>query len=162
MARDHARIKLSIWNPVDDFVSLRSSEQHAYFTLMSNKGLSRCGVLDDIPSRFVRLSADMTKAKWRAAINGLVAARYVLVDEHTEEMLLRSYVRHDGVMDRANMGKATGTAFEAVVSDDLRRAIGDELARLMKEAPDLKGWEGLAMTSPTAHAMACGMESRKP
>lgn len=161
MARDHARIKLSIWDD-PDFLALKANEQHAYFVLMSNKGLSRCGVLDDIPSRFVRLAKDMTKPKWRTALAGLVRARFIIVDASTEEMLLRSYVRHDGVMDRANMGKATGTAFEAVVSDALRHAIGNELARLMREAPDLKGWDGLAITSPTAHAMACGMESRKP
>lgn len=160
MARDHARIKVNIWDD-PDFIALKASEQHAYLAMMSNKGLSRCGVIDYIPSRFVRLAGDMSKSRWRGAVVGLRAARFVVVDDTTEELLIRSYVRHDGVLDRVNMGKATGTAFEAVVSDDLRHAIGDELARLMKEDPDLPGWIGLAVTSPVAHAMACGMEWRK-
>lgn len=160
MARDHARVKLSIWDEASDFRSLRMVEQDAYFMLMSNPGLSRCGVATYIPSRFEGLAADLTPARLKAAVKGLIAARYVVLDERTQELLVRTYVRHDGVLDRLNMGKATGTAFEAVVSREIRHAIGDELARLMKEKPDLPGWEGLAATSPIAHAMACGMESR--
>lgn len=158
MARTHGRIYVSIWDD-PDFIALKRDEQHAYFVLMSNKGLSRCGVIDYIPSRFEGLSTDLTAAKFRVAVAGLQRSRFVIIDDHTQELLLRSHVRHDGVFDRANMGKAVGTAYEAVVSRSIRRAIGDELARLMKEAMDLPGWAGLAITSPEAHAMACGIES---
>ena len=159
MARDHARVKTSIWDD-PDFLALRIVEQHAYLMLMSNKGLSRCGVITYIPSRFEDLAADLTPAKFKAATNGLVAARFLVLDKRTQELLLRSYVRHDGVFDRENMGKAVGTAFEATVSRKIRDAIGDELARLMADRPDLPGWKGLAATSPVAHAMASRMESR--
>lgn len=158
MARDHARVKVSIWDD-PDFLALRVAEQHAYMAMMSNAGLSYCGVLDFIPSRFDHLAKDLTPAKFKAAVIGLRKARFVVIDERTQELLLRSYVRHDGVLDRVNMGKACGTAVEAVVSDAITDAIGDELARLMKKRPDLPGWMGLAATSPKAHAMACGMES---
>jgi len=157
MARDHARFKINIWDDVD-FTSLRISEQHAYFALASNRGLSRCGVVTYIPSRFEDLASDLTPARLRAAVRGLREARFVVVDDHTQELLVRSYVRHDGVLDRLNMGKATGSAYEAVVSDAIRCAVGDELARLMKEKPDLPGWDGLAVTSPMAYHMASGME----
>jgi hypothetical protein len=159
MARTHGRLKVSIWDD-PDFIAMKRDEQHAYFLLMSNKGLSRCGVIDFIPSRFESLAADLTDAKFRAAVAGLQRARFVVVDKRTQELLLRSHVRHDGVFDRANMGKAVGTAYEAVVSRPIRQAIGDELARLMNDSPDLPGWVGLAMTSPEAHAMARGIETR--
>lgn len=159
MARDHARVRVSIWDD-PDFLALRAAEQHVYLALMSNKGLSRCGVIDYIPSRFEHLAADLTTSRFRAAVKGLRNARFLVLDELTQELLVRSYVRHDGVFDRVNMGKAVGSAFEAVVSHNIRDAVGDELARLMKEKPDLPGWEGLANTSPIAHALACGMESR--
>jgi len=164
MARDHARILTAIWED-PDFLALKIAEQHAYFMLFSNLGLSRCGVITYIPARFEHLASDLTAAKLRKAIDGLRSSRFAVVDDRTQEILVRSYVRHDGVLDRVNMGKATGTAFEAVVSADLRAAIGVELARHMKEKPDLLGWTGLADASPTAHAMACGiacpMESGK-
>jgi hypothetical protein len=156
MARDHARIHTAIWED-PDFLALKVAEQHAYFMLVSNLGLSRCGVITYIPARFEHLAADLTAARLRKAIDGLRSSRFAIIDPRTQEILVRSYVRHDGVLDRVNMGKATGTAFEAVVSADLRSAIGVELARHMKEKPDLLGWTGLAETSPAAHAMACGM-----
>jgi hypothetical protein len=157
MAR-HTRVYASIWDD-PDFLALKVSEQHAYFLLMSNKGLSRCGVITYIPSRFEHLSTDMSAKRFAVAVHGLRGARFVILDERTQELLVRTHVRHDGVLDRVNMGKACGTAFEAVVSHEIRSAIGDELARLMKDAPELAGWQGLAATSPTAHAMACGLES---
>lgn len=157
MARDHARVKTSIWND-PDFLELKISEQHCYLALMSNKGLSYCGVIDYVPGRFAYLAADMTQARFKTAVAGLVKTRFVIVDERTQELLLRTYVRHDGVLDRVNMGKATGTAIEAVVSWKLREAIGNELRHLMKESPNLLGWTGLAETSPKSHAMATGME----
>lgn len=158
MARDHARIKLAIWDD-GDFLALKIAEQHTYMMLASSPGLSWCGVIDYIPSRFDHLADDMTPAKFVKAIAGLRDARFVVLDDRTQELLLRTYVRHDGVLDRVNMGKACGAAFEAVVSRRIREAIGDELARLIKERPDLSGWTGLAMASPIAHSMACGMES---
>ena len=158
MARDHGRIKTSIWKD-PDFLGLRANEQHAYFLLITNLGLSRCGVVTYIPARFEHLAADLTSAKLRKSIDGLCDARFAVVDPDTQELLVRSYVRHDGVLDRVNMGKATGSAFEAVVSHRIKRVIGDEMRRLMVERPDLPGWQGLAITSPVAHAMACGMES---
>lgn len=159
MARTHSRLKVSIWDD-PDFIALKRDEQHAYFMLMSNKGLSRCGVIDFIPSRFEGLAADLTDAKFRSAVTGLQRARFVVIDRRTQELLLRSHVRHDGVLDRVNMGKAVGTAYEAVVSRSIRAVICEELARYMKESDTLPGWIGLAATSPEAHAMACGMESR--
>lgn len=165
MARDHARIHTAIWDD-PDFLALKVAEQHAYFMLVSNLGLSRCGVITYIPARFEHLAADLTTARLRKAVDGLRTNRFAVIDDRTQEILVRSYVRHDGVLDRVNMGKATGTAFETVVSAELRAAIGVELARHMKEKPELLGWTGLAETSPTAHAMACGMacpmESRMP
>lgn len=159
MARDHARVKLSIWDDAD-FLALKSNEQHAYFTLFSHKSLSRCGVMMFIPSHFEHLAADLTPARFKSAVGALRRSRFVVIDDHTREILVRTYVRHDGVFDRENMGKAVGTAFEAVISPAIKHAIGDELARLMDERPDLPGWKGLAATSPTASAMASRMESR--
>ena len=155
----HRRIYVSIWDDVD-FLDLKCAEQHAYFVLLSNPGLSRCGVITFIPSRFEHLATDLTDTRFRAAVNGLRRSRFVVIDDRTQELLLRSYVRHDGVLDRVNMGKACGTAFNAVVSRGIKDAIGNELARHMKDEPDLLGWKGLADTSPEAYAMASGMESR--
>ncbi len=159
MGTVYARIKLSIWDD-PDFLALKVAEQHAYFALVSHKGLSRCGVTTFIPSHFEDLAHDINPARLKAAVAGLRAARFVVIDDRTQELLVRTYVRHDGVFDRENMGKAVGSAFESVISGRIKEAIGDVLASLMQDRPDLPGWKGLAATSPVAHAMASRMESR--
>lgn len=158
MARDHARIKTKIWED-PAFLSLKVVEQYAYIAIVSHPKLSWCGVVDYIPARFEGLASDLTETKFKAAVRGLTAQNFVVIDTKTQELLVRSYVRHDNILDRTNMGKAVGSAFNRVASSQVRAAIGVELARYMAAKPHLEGWRGLAATSPEAHAMACGMTS---
>jgi hypothetical protein len=159
MARDHARIYLSVWND-DDWRSLTSAAQHTYWTLMAQPRLSYCGVLDYFPSRLAELSTDQTEAKVKASVKALERARFVVLDSRTHELVIRSYVRHDGVLDRVNMGKAVGRAFDRVISTKIREAIAHELGRLMADRNDLSGWIGLKEQSPMAFDMASAMASR--
>lgn len=165
MARDHARILTAIWRD-DDFLALDPAAQHAYLTIVSQQRLSYCGVMDYIPSRLATLARTNTEAKMRAAVRSLEKARFVVVDTQTHELLARSYVRHDGVMDRTNMGKAVARAFQAVVSRKIRDAILTELGRLYAE--DLKagkkrlGWVGFADLEPDGFDMASAMASTIP
>lgn len=153
MAREYARIRCDVWTD-PDFGKLTVLEQHVYWLLLSSKGLSRCGVLSFIPGRFVGAAADLTEPKLIKAVNGLTEAGFCGLDKRTMELCIRSYVRYDGVLDRANMGKAVGTAYEAILSTKLAEMVGRELARYYRENPSLPGWDGLAATSPSAYYMA--------
>jgi len=161
MARDHARLYLSVWND-PDWRNLTVAAQHAYALLVSHQRLSYCGVLDYFPSRISTLASDLTERKVRAAVSALEVARFVITDESTDELLVRSYVRHDGVMDRLNMGKATAVAVEQVCSAQIRDAVLNELGRLMSEKPTLAGWTGFKEKSPIAFDIACAMASTIP
>lgn len=161
MARDHARIHVAIWAD-DDFRALPAHAQHVYMTLVSQPRLSYCGVLDYFPSRLAALSGDGTEAKIRAAIKTLERARFVVVDRKTHELVIRTYVRHDGVLQRPNMGKAMGRALGHVVSDRIRSVIIDELSRLHKADPKLAGWIGFRDECPKEYDMACGMQYAMP
>lgn len=158
MARDHARVKVSIWGD-PDFRALTAADQWGYLAAFSQAGLSYCGVLDYIPGRIAQLADDLTATKVKAIIRGLERAKFIVVDRETAELLVRSYVRHDGVLERVNMGKAVGSAFERVTSAAIRDAIAVEMGRLMAEEPSLAGWIGLKETSPMAYAMASSMAS---
>lgn len=159
MARDHARIQLAVWGE-DDWRDLDASAQHAYWMLLSQPRLSYCGVLDYIPSRLAVLAKNMTESKVKSAIRDLERAKYVLVDRNTHELLVRTYVRHDGVLNRPNMGKATARALERVVSLPLRDAVITELGRLLSAEPGLSGWIGFREVSPIAFDMASAIASR--
>lgn len=162
MARDHARMQTKLWAPESDFRALSWEAQWAYEMLCQQEALSYAGVLDYRPGRFSVLAKGLTAAKVQGAVKRLEAARYVIVDRKTEELLVRTYVRHDGVMDRANMGKAVGRALAKVVSVELHRAIVDELAKHYEARPSLAGWDGLADLYPDVMARVSGMASTIP
>lgn len=147
MARDHARISLDIWDD-NDWTSLTSVQQIAYLTLISSPDLSYCGVLPYLPARYALLAKDWTERKFAAAITALEAGRFVIVDRTTAEVLVRSYVRHDGLLKQPNVTKALVKAYNRVHSEHLRAAIRVELARLLREIPEARGWQGLIDTSP--------------
>lgn len=158
MARNHARIFTAIWKD-PDFRRLDQNAQHAYLTLVSQEALSYCGRLDYIPSRVADLTEGLTAARVRAAMRSLERARYVVIDHKTHELLVRSFIRHDGVLKRRNMGNAVARALGLVISQHIREAILTELARLWAEDPGAEGWAGFKDFDPMAFDMACVMAS---
>jgi hypothetical protein len=143
VSRDHARIQTAIWQD-RDFRGLSVPAQHMYMTVLSQPTLSRCGVLDFIATRLAALSASQSVRKVQTTVAELERCLFVVVDRHTCELLVRTYVRHDGVLDRENMGKAVARALSRVVSLDIRDAVVYELARVFSQRSDLSGWRGFA------------------
>lgn len=147
MARDHARFKVAIWAD-EDFKALRAPHQHAYFMVTSQAKLSYCGVLDYIPSRLAKLAKGLTEAAVETMIEGLEKTRYVVLDRDTQELLVRSYVRHDELLQSPNMAKAMAKDYGEVISARIRAAILVELQRAHKEGPAMAGWKGIKEKFP--------------
>lgn len=160
MARDHARIFVSIWSD-PDFRALPVAAQHLYLMALSQPRLSYCGVMDYLPNRLAKLSDKATPRTVSAAARVLERHNFVLTDEDTGEFLLRSFVRHDGLLAMPNMTKAMAKDYCAVLSDVLRDAIDAELRRAYAESPDLAGWKALENHYPDIYAMASRKGSRK-
>lgn len=139
MARDHARIDLEIWND-DDFRELSPRAQHLYFVLLTSPTLSYCGVCDWRPSRIIPLAGGWTRDGLEAAAEELAERLYIVVDEDTEEVLVRSFIRNDGLMKQPKMAVAMAKAFAGVASKSIRGVIAHELKRLHADQPDLNGW----------------------
>lgn len=139
MAREHGRIYTSIWSD-EDFRRLTVGAQHMYLMLATSPTLSYCGVADWRPARLRPLAHDWDKAAFRAAVVELVQRLYVVVDEDTEEVLVRSFIRNDGLMKQRHMGVSMAKAHSAVSSNALRGVIVHELLRLHGDEPELKGW----------------------
>jgi hypothetical protein len=60
---------------------------------------------------------------------------FVVIDEATEEVLIRSFFRHDGILAQPNPMKGAAREFAAVASSRLRGVISHELRRLREEFP---------------------------
>ncbi|PSR63964.1 MULTISPECIES: hypothetical protein [Nocardia] len=143
MARDHARIWLSIWED-DDFRALPKESQHLYFVLLTSPSLSYAGIVDWRPGRIAKNAAGWKADEVRSAAGPLIRGLYILVDEDSEEALLRTFIRHDGLMKNPNMAVSMALAFADAASPELRGVIVHELRRLHESDPDLKGWAKVA------------------
>lgn len=139
MARDHARIRLDIWTD-EDFCALSSGAQWLYLRLLSDGTTSFAGVADWRPSRIAARTADLQALDVEMYSTELEDGRFILPDRDSEEVLIRSFVKHDGLMKSPNMAAAFVKAHAAVASGVLRAVIVGQLANLETSQPDLKGW----------------------
>ncbi|SFT31857.1 hypothetical protein [Streptomyces sp. ok210] len=129
MARGHGRILTSIWEDAD-FLALDESEQRLYMFLISQPNLNHAGLLDLTLRRWSRKARGLTVAELEKRIGTLEAARFVVVDEDTEELLIRSFVRNDGVWRMPKvMGAMVSGALE-ISSKRLQRALLEEMDRI--------------------------------
>ena len=135
MARDRANINTAMWTD-QDFRDLNMAEQHLYKLLMTHPTLSYVGVADWRPGRIAAMTADATAAGVRATAESLQAKRYVFIDDETEEILVRSFLRHDGLLKQPKLSISMVNAFGSVASKMVREVITYELQRLQVEHPD--------------------------
>lgn len=142
MARSFAQIQVSIWSD-EDFKELDQLAQHMYFVLISQPRVNLVGVMDYMPKRLAACCYTMSTEDVESAVKTLVEHRFVLVDEETQELLIRSFVRRDGLLRTPNVAKGAAADFGEVMSERLRDAIEKELRRAYRDEPDLHGWKGI-------------------
>lgn len=129
MARGHGRILTSIWED-GDFKALDPAEQRLYLFLISQPNLNHAGLLDLTLRRWARKARGLTMAELEKTITALEDARFIVVDEDTEELLIRSFVRNDGVWRMPKvMGAMVSGALE-ISSKRLQAALLSEMDRI--------------------------------
>lgn len=129
MARSHARLYTSIWAD-PDFVALSASAQRMFLFLVSQPDLEHSGVIALRPKRWTHSAAGLVIADVIRDLDMLGAARFVVIDEDTEELLIRSLMRWDGVWKQPNVAKSAATNIRTLTSAAIRAALRDELLRL--------------------------------
>jgi hypothetical protein len=130
MAREHARILCSIWRPGDDFRDRSPGAQRLYFLLLSQRELNNAGVMPLMIGKWSRCSAATTPDDIRDDLAELDEHRYVVVDHETEELLIRTFIRNDGVAKQPNILKNALRLAVQVESPTIRVALGQELLRI--------------------------------
>lgn len=142
MSRIYAQIQLSIWDD-EDFLDLSMPAQWLYFYLSTNADLSYAGVTDWRIKKIRPKAAALTLDVLEAAAAELIDAVYIVVDDDTEEVLVRSFMRADGLLKQKNMGAAVAKAYSSIASRHLRAVVVHELLRLQTENPSWGSWNGL-------------------
>jgi hypothetical protein len=129
MAHDYARIKASIWSD-SDFAALPASVQRVYLVIVSQSELSLCGIIQPSPKRWARYATDTPIEDVQKAILVLEEHRFTVSDDDTDELLIRSFVRHDLALGSPNAVVGLSKAYEAIHSKVLRKVLMEELHKV--------------------------------
>lgn len=129
MARGHGRISSSIWED-SDFLALTQQQQRLYLFLISQPNLNHAGLLPLTLRRWARKSKGLTARELEGHLDALAEQQFIVLDEDTEELLIRTFVRNDGVWRMPKvMGAMVSGAME-IESHALRRALVAEMDRV--------------------------------
>ena len=129
MARTYAQVRVSVWQD-DDFRDLPIEAQHLYFLLLTAPTMNLAGVSDWRPERIASLAHGWTSAAVRKAARILEQRRYILTDDSTEEVLVRTLVKHDGILRNPKLATGMVSAWTGTFSKRLRAAIANEVQKL--------------------------------
>lgn len=130
MAREHGRLLVRIWRD-QLWLERNRDEQWLYEALIAQADVNNAGVLALRPRRWARLAQGTTEEEVRKALDGLADTRFVVVDEITEELLIRSFVRNDGVAKQPNVLISACRQALQVESETIRAALAEELTRVL-------------------------------
>lgn len=139
MARDRANINTAIWTD-DDWRELTHGEQWLYKLLLTHPSLSYAGVCDWRPGRLAQNSSDTTSADIERIGSLLQSKRFIFIDQDTEEVVIRSFLRHDGLLKQPKLGVSMANAYGSVASKMVRKVIIHELKRIREEHPEWRAF----------------------
>ena len=134
MARSEARLLFTVW---EGLAELSDTGKLAYFAVMTDPSLTQCGAGPLRPSRWSK------KLGWRAepskieqALSEVDEHRKIFVDHDTEEVLIRTFVRRDGVARMPNVLRSALKSAVMIESPRLRKELAVELRTLHDERAD--------------------------
>lgn len=138
--RQHALIHRAI---LDDpsWRCLTRSQQNLYLLLLLKLSTNLCGVVDWRPKKLAVNASDMTVETIEADAVVLEKKLYIVRDEDTDEVLIRSFLRNDAPLKSSKTAIAVRSSYTDTASSKLRGVIVFELQRLYKEQRDWQGWD---------------------
>ena len=140
MPSEFTRMNRDIWSS-DEFLDLSAAAQHLYFVLWTHPSLSFCGSVDWHPGKLATRAADLTPELVIEAGIELAQKLFIVVDPDTEEVLVRSWIKHDGLCRQPNMAVAMSKDRANLSSRSLRGVVVHEVAKLRIAEPDLSAWK---------------------
>lgn len=121
MARSYAPIYTSIWHD-ENFLALSAQAQRVYFLALSQPNITYCGVVSFTAKRWGLLAANTTPKAIEKAVQELEGAGFVMLDDDTEELWIRSFVKHNGVLRQPQLVRSMQRAYTEIHSPAIRAA----------------------------------------
>jgi hypothetical protein len=137
MPRSEARVFTSIWKD-PHFTGIDPGAQWMYLFLLSQDDLAYSGVMPLRERRWAAKASGLTVADIESALKVLEGSprRFIITDESTGELFVRSLLRRDGIWKQPNLLKQARESAEQIESPRIRAALLAELRRLpLDETP---------------------------
>lgn len=151
MARSEARLQFGIWSKGLDGLSAHA--KLLYAVLLTEPTLNHCGVGAVRLSRWAR-NASLSLDETEGALDELAISQHVLIDEDTEEVFVRSFMRNDEVEKQPYVLKGALREALQASSPIIRLSIATELRKMAPRRPDGVSKLGGKVTYPDPHATA--------
>lgn len=135
MANTAALIRESIWRN-REFRALPRAAQCTYLQLCSQKDLDCAGLLTLNISLLAKGCDDIGQDDITDDLRILEAERFIFVDEDTDELFIRSYMRTAEIVKSPNVFKSALKTASNVTSPKLRVEVAAELRRLRRAEAD--------------------------
>lgn len=129
MARAYGQIMSAIWND-PEFRALTGDAQRVYLMLVTQAEISSAGTLALTIRRWARYAIDTPSDSLLDSLSELSGQRFVVVDEASEELLVRKFVKWDGGHTNPKRLPAIRAAANAATSPRIRAALAAELDSL--------------------------------
>lgn len=129
---DYTKVYAVIWND-PDFRACSTDAQWLYFAMLTHPKLDNCGVLPWSSRGLASRSAGMTPERVNAAAWELGQRRLIAIDPDTDEALVRSFVRHDGILRVPNQTKKMVREYGGIDSLKIMHLVSIEVRRGVKE-----------------------------
>jgi hypothetical protein len=118
--RTFAKLLCSSWDD-DDFLERSDPAKVMYWSLIGQRDISPAGILP-LTERRWRRYLDGGLPAVTAALDELATHRYIVIDDDTAEVWVRSFIRHDGRLENSKLAKSVHRAVGDIRSDQLREA----------------------------------------
>lgn len=161
MARSEARLAVSIWTDTD-FLALSAAAQRMFMFLLSQPDLAHDGVIALRERRWSKAARGLTVAQVADDLDELAAARFIVMDEDAEELLIRSFIRRDKVHRQPNVLRAAQDHLSVVTSPVILAAIASELRRIAATEEVPEGSTSIIAEMLAAIDRATGNPSENP
>lgn len=125
MANAYGRVLSTIWRD-DDFRRLDMPAQWLYVVLLSSPDRNLVGIVPFTPRRWQSGVEHVHIDEIGKALDVLTERRFVLHDDTTDELLIRTSVKHDPPRN-PNVAVGMWRQWERIASDVLRHAVVEQL-----------------------------------
>ena len=150
MPRIFAKVNAGIWGD-PDFRALPPAAQHLYLTLWTSPDLTFCGTHDWRPARLTGLSSGWTADHVRTIAACLEARHFLVIDNATEEALIRSWARFDETVKQPRLAVSYVNAYNSTASPALRSVLVHETKKMRDLWPELSCWHDQRVTEILSH-----------